>query len=336
MVQAFPAMTWHDDGMLRNVATIALPGLNPFELGVACEGFGLDRSDDGLPNYDFAVVSLDDQPVPTSAGWSLTTPHRLDRAAQADLVIVPAVGSLQPPYPEPVLQLLRDTVERGARVMSICSGVFVLGAAGLLSGRRCTTHWRYAANLAAQYPEAIVDPNVLYVEDGPVLTSAGTAAGLDLCLHIIRCEHGPAAANIVARRMVMPPHRDGGQAQYVTSPIAPNPSSGDTSMDVLLTELLSELDEQHTVDSLARRMHQSPRSFARHFRAETGTTPYAWLLRQRVLAAQALLEGGDEPLDVVARRCGFGTATVMRHHFSRIVGTSPAAYRQTFRVPQPA
>jgi transcriptional regulator GlxA family with amidase domain len=322
--------------MLRDVAVVAMPGLNPFELGVACEGFGLDRSDAGVPNYDFAVVAVDAAPVPTSAGWTLTTPHGLDRAESADLVIVPAVGALEPPYPEPVLQLLRDTVARGAHVMSICSGAFVLGAAGLLDGRRCTTHWRYAVRLAEQYPMADVDADVLYVEDGPVYTSAGTAAGLDLCLHIIRSEHGPAVANIVARRMVMPPHRDGGQAQFVASPIASNPSGGDTSMDALLTQLLGELEAPHTIESLARRVHQSPRTFARRFRAETGTTPYAWLLRQRVLAAQALLEGGDEPLDAVARRCGFGTATVMRHHFSRVVGTSPAAYRQAFRVPQPS
>jgi transcriptional regulator GlxA family with amidase domain len=327
----FLPLRWQADDMLRNVATIALPGLNPFELGVACEGFGLDRSDDGLANYDFAVVSLDDSPVPTSAGWSLTTPYRLDRAREADLVIVPAVGSLQPPYPAEVLELLRETIDRGARVMSICSGVFVLGAAGLLDGRRCTTHWRYTNDLAAQYPKAIVDADVLYVEDGPILTSAGTAAGLDLCLHVIRSEHGPAAANIVARRMVMPPHRDGGQAQYVTSPIRPLTAASETSMDVLLMELMSELDTQHTVESLAHRMLLSPRTFARRFRAETGTTPYAWLLRQRVLTAQSLLEGSDESMEGVARRTGFGTATMMRHHFSRVVGTSPAAYRRTFR-----
>jgi transcriptional regulator GlxA family with amidase domain len=317
---------------LTNVVAIALPGVAPFELGVACEGFGIDRRDDGGPVFDFAVIAPDDEPVPTSIGWTITTPYRLDRAAAADLVIVPAVNEetlrSKPSWSLPVLDVLRETVARGARVMSICSGAFVLGAAGLLDGRRCTTHWRHSAALAAEFPLATVDPDVLYVEDGPVLSSAGTAAGLDLCLHVIRSEFGSAVANVVARRMVMPPHRDGGQAQYVISSIIPEP---DCAMGCLLAELLDELADEHTVESLAVRMSMSARTFARRFRDETGTSPYAWLLRQRVLLSQNLLEGGDDPIEEVARRSGFGNATTLRHHFSRVVGTSPLAYRQTFR-----
>jgi len=199
---------------IRNVVAVALPGVQPFELGVVSEGFGIDRRDDGVPNYDFAVVSVDSQPVPTSNGWTITTEHRLDRADAADLVVIPACGTRRV-YPEAVLGTLRAAVERGALVMSVCSGAYVLGAAGLLDGRDCTTHWRYAADLANRFPLARVNPDVLYVCDGPVLTSAGSAAGLDLCLHLIRRDYGERLANIAARRMVMPPHRAGGQAQFV-------------------------------------------------------------------------------------------------------------------------
>ena len=195
---------------IRSVAIVALPGVQPFELGVAWEGFGIDRTDDGVPRYDCVVVSERPE-VPTAAGYAISTPHRLDRAAEADLVVVPAQLDYQQQHCAPVLDLLNETVDRGARVMSVCSGAFTLGAAGLLDGRDCTTHWRYAAELAALYPRARVNPDVLFVCDGPVLTSAGTASGLDLCLHLIRADHGEEIARRVARRMVMPPHRDGGR-----------------------------------------------------------------------------------------------------------------------------
>jgi transcriptional regulator GlxA family with amidase domain len=311
---------------IRSVAIVALDGVQPFELGVAWEGFGIDRSDEGLPTYDCYVVSARPS-VRTAAGYSITTPHRLSRANDADLVVVPAQVTHDEP-PGAVSKLLRATVERGARVMSVCAGAFTLGAAGLLDGRRCTTHWRYADELAHRFPRAQVDPNVLFVCDGPVLTSAGTASGLDLCLHLIRADHGEEIARRVARRMVMPPHRDGGQAQFVDVPIRARPAD---TLAPLLDELSAELDLEHSATTLAARAAMSPRTFARRFRAETGTTPHLWLTHQRVLLARRLLEEGDDPIDTVAARCGFGTGAMLRHHFGRIVGVSPAAYRRTFR-----
>ena len=312
---------------LRSVAALLVPDVTPFELGVACEGFGVDRTDDGVPPVDFAVASIDDAPVPTSLGWSITTPHRFDVADRADLVVVPATSGATV-WPPELLDLLRRTVARGARVMSICNGAFALGEAGLLDGRECTTHWRHAARLADEFPDARVNPNVLYVCDGPVLTSAGSAAGLDLCLHLIREEHGEGIANIVARRMVMPPFRDGGQAQFVNHPVRGNDAD---TLAPLLDELTAELEVEHTVESMAGRATMSARTFARRFRAETGTTPHVWLTNQRVLSARRMLEREDAPIEIVAQRSGFGTAAMLRHHFIRIVGTSPAAYRRTFR-----
>ena len=314
---------------LRNVAVVAADGVAPFELGVICEVFGTDRSADGLPRYDFAVCAAEPGPVRTSSGFTLDTPHGLDRLATADLVAIPAM-SWDRTLPEALLTALRATVERGGRVLSVCSGAFVLGAAGLLDGRRCTTHWMHAARLAELYPAADVDPDVLYVEDGPVLTSAGTAAGIDLCLHVIRQAEGSRVATALARRMVVPPHRDGGQAQYVDTPV-PIRDSVD-ALEPLLAWMTAHLDEDLSVEVLAERAHMSPRTFARRFRAETGTTPFSWLTVQRVLLAQRLLEDGDDSIDVVAERCGFGTAAVLRHHFLRVRGTTPQAYRRTFRA----
>ena len=313
---------------IRSVAILALPGVQPFELGVAWEGFGIDRTDDGVPPYDTFVVS-EKRRVPTAAGYTLDVEHRLDRAASADLIIVPAVLDYADGTAA-VQELLRSSVARGGRVMSVCSGAFTLGAAGLLDGRDCTTHWRYADELAARYPKARVNPNVLFVCDGPVLTSAGTASGLDLCLHLIRADHGEEIARRVARRMVMPPHRDGGQAQYVDAPIRTRDAD---PLAPLLDERGSELQYEHTVETLAERVAMSPRTFARRFRAETGTSPHLWITHQRVLLARRMLEEGDDPIDTVADRCGFGTGAMLRHHFGRIVGVSPASYRRTFRQP---
>jgi transcriptional regulator GlxA family with amidase domain len=309
---------------IKRVAIVALPGVLPFELGAAWEGFGIDRSDDGIPPYDTSLVSMTPT-VRTGAGWTISTPYRLDHAADADLVIIPAYDC--PERIGPVLDLLRDTVERGASVMSLCIGAFALGEAGLLDGRRCTTHWRHAAALAAQFPLAKVEPEVLFVCDGPVLTSAGTAAALDLCLHVIRADHGEEIARKVARRMVLPPHRDGGQAQFVDAPIRTRPAD---TLAPLLDALSEELDQEHTIDSLAQRSAMSPRTFARRFRDETGTSPHLWLTHQRVLLARRMLEVGDDTVEVVASRCGFGTAAMLRHHFTRVVGTSPTAYRRQF------
>jgi transcriptional regulator GlxA family with amidase domain len=309
---------------IKRVAIVALPGVLPFELGAAWEGFGIDRSDDGIPPYDTSLVSMTPT-VRTGAGWTISTPYRLDHAADADLVIIPAYD--KPERIGPVLDLLRHTVDRGASVMSLCIGAFALGEAGLLDGRRCTTHWRHAEALAAQFPLADVVPEVLFVCDGPVLTSAGTAAALDLCLHVIRADHGEEIARKVARRMVLPPHRDGGQAQFVDAPIRTSPAQ---TLAPLLDQLAGELDREHTIDSLSQRSAMSPRTFARRFRDETGTSPHLWLTHQRLLQARRMLEVGDDTIDAIAARCGFGTGAMLRHHFTRVVGTSPSAYRRQF------
>ncbi|RMB87486.1 helix-turn-helix domain-containing protein [Streptomyces shenzhenensis] len=321
--------------MLKNVAAVLLDGVHPFELGVLCEVFGLDRSDDGLPVYDFAVVSAEGPALRTHVGGlTVSTPYGLDRLAQADLVAVPAGEEfVTRDYPPELLAALVAAVERGARVLSVCSGVFVLGAAGLLDGRRCSVHWRQAGELAVRCPRAVIQPDVLYVDDDPVITSAGTAAGIDACLHIVRKEQGPEVANKIARRMVVPPHRDGGQAQYVERPL---PRSRCDTVGDVLAWMEQHLDQEVTVEQLAARAHMAPRTFARRFQQETGTTPYRWILRQRVLLAQELLEGTDQTTDAIAARTGFGTAAALRHQFVRALGTTPHAYRRTFRGPEAA
>ncbi|GAB2857287.1 helix-turn-helix domain-containing protein [Streptomyces deserti] len=321
--------------MLKNVAAVLLDGVHPFELGVVCEVFGIDRSDEGLPVYDFAVVSAEGPTLSTHIkGLMVSTAYGLDRLEEADLIAVPAGDNyIGREYPPELLAALVRAVDRGARVLSVCSGVFALGAAGLLDGRRCSVHWRQAEELARRHPRAIVEPDVLYVDEEPVITSAGTAAGIDACLHIVRKEQGPEIANKIARRMIVPPHRDGGQAQYIERPLPA--SEGDTISEVLVW-MERHLDEEVTVEQLAARAHMSPRTFARRFHQETGTTPYRWILRQRVLLAQHLLEATDETVDAIAGRTGFGTAAALRHHFVRAVGTTPNAYRRTFRGPEAA
>ncbi|MFE9763404.1 GlxA family transcriptional regulator [Streptomyces sp. NPDC005808] len=321
--------------MLKNVAVALLDGVHPFELGVVCEVFGLDRGDEGLPVYDFAAVSAEGPTLTTHVpGMTISTPYGLDRLDEADLVVVPAGSAYAVrDYPPQLLDALRRAVDRGARVLSVCSGAFVLGAAGLLDGRRCAVHWHHTEMLARQYPRAIVEPDVLYVDEDPVITSAGTASGIDACLHIVRKEHGPEVANAIARRMVVPPHRDGGQAQYIERPL---PRTECDTVSEVLVWMERHLDEEVTVEQLAARAHMSPRTFARRFQQETGTTPYRWILRQRVLLAQDLLEASDETMDAIAGRTGFGNAAALRHQFVRTLGTTPQAYRRTFRGPQAA
>jgi transcriptional regulator GlxA family with amidase domain len=321
--------------MLRNVAAVLLDGVHPFELGVVCEVFGIDRRDEGLPGYDFAVVSAEGPALTTHVGGlTVATPYGLDRLEEADLIAVPAGNEfLRRSFPPELLEALRRAVARGTRVLSVCSGVFVLGAAGLLDGRRCAAHWHHAAELARQYPRASVEADVLYVDEDPVITSAGTAAGIDACLHIVRKEQGQETANKIARRMVVPPHRDGGQAQYIERPL---PRSACDTVGGVLAWLQEHLDEEVTVEQLAARAHMSPRTFARRFQQETGTTPYRWLLRQRMLLAQRLLEERDETMETIARRCGFGTAAALRYQFTQVLGTTPQTYRRTFRGPRAA
>lgn len=315
--------------MLRNVAVAVFDKTSVFELGVICEVFGMDRTADGLPGYDFAVCGVEPSPLRTDSGFLIDAAYGIERLASADLIAIPGWRDIDDPPPEALLEALRAAVERGARVMSVCTGAFVLAAAGLLDGRRATTHWREAEILAERYPEIQVDPNVLYIDDGQVLTSAGTAAGIDLCLHIIRKEHGAAVANAIARRMVVPPHRDGGQAQYIETPVVDHGRGDDLS--AVLAWAKAHLDEQLTVRSLAARANMSARTFARRFVAVTGTTPHQWLVAQRVEMAQRLLESTNHAVEEVAQRSGFGTAAMLRHHFGQHRGISPQLYRRTFR-----
>ncbi len=311
--------------MLRNVATVVYDGLNPFEFGAACEAFGLDRSDDDVPSVDYAVCAPVPGPVRTRMGFSLDVAHGLDRVAQADLVVVPAMGYGDNPVPEAVGDALRAAYERGARLLTLCSGAFVLGEVGLLDGRECTTHWKHTDELARRYPAAKVVPEVLYVDSGQVVTSAGTAAGLDASLHIWRQEYGADVASTIARRMVVPPQRDGGQAQFIDRPV-PEPDT--ESFGPLLAWIVAHLGKDLAVEELARRALMSPRTFARRFRAETGATPHAWVTRQRLLRAEQLLERTDHPVERIAEEVGFGSAAVLRSHLGRSRGLSPGEYRR--------
>jgi transcriptional regulator GlxA family with amidase domain len=335
--------------MLRNVAVVLVNSFLPFEFGTICEVFGVDRADDGLPSYDFAVVAGESPPLRATVDFTISPGCGLERLAEADLIALPAVGDDRlgrgagqaqlptgwpggpagsPGFPEDLLEALRRAITRGAKILSVCSGAFILGEAGLLDGRRCTTHWRHAAELARRYPAAKVDPDVLYVDDDPVITSAGTAAGIDACLYLVRKEQGSRVANGIARRMVVPPHRDGGQAQYVVQPVA---SFCDGSLRDLLEWLRGHLDQALTVRQLAARANMSERTFARRFVQDTGTTPQRWLTGQRILLVQQLLEESDETIDAIADRAGFGNATALRHHFRVWRGTTPNAYRRLFR-----
>lgn len=304
---------------MHAVALAATDGMLSFELTIATEVFG------GDPRYAFAVCG----PAPVRVDRFLLQPdHGLDRLAQADTVLVPGWADVHAAPPADLIDAVRTAHARGARVASLCTGAFVLAAAGLLDGLRATTHWAHTDVLAARHPAVTVDPDVLYVDNGQVLTSAGKAAAMDLCLHLVRADHGPAAANAIARRLVVPPHRAGGQAQFVTTPV---PSRDDHPLAALLPWITSRLDRPLTVEDLARQANMSSRHLGRHFRSATGTTPLQWVLNQRIRRAQELLENTDASIDAVAEAVGMGTATTLRRHFNRTVGVSPDAYRRTFR-----
>jgi transcriptional regulator GlxA family with amidase domain len=320
--------------VIRNVVALVGEPAAAFELGVVCQVFGLDRSDDGLPVYDFAVCATSPGQVRTTSGFAIRVDHGLDRVAAADLVTVPAWPPLDRLAPEPLLRALRAAVERGAEVLSVCSGAFLVAAAGLLDGRRATTHWQFADRLARRYPAVRVDRDVLYIADGPVLTSAGAAAGIDACLHVVRREHGATTANALARRMVVPAHRSGGQAQFIEMPV-PAVNTGYELAD-LIDWMQEHLDQPLTVEVLAARALMSPRTFARRFKAVTGTTPHRWLLDQRLQRAEALLESTDLPVDTVATRAGFGSADTLRHHFTARRGVGPTIHRHTFHAARSA
>ncbi|HEX3588814.1 MAG TPA: helix-turn-helix domain-containing protein [Pseudonocardiaceae bacterium] len=313
--------------MLTTVATVLVNEFAPFEFGVLCEVFGIDRTDDGVPPVEFRVCAeRPGEPLRTSLGLQVVPDLGLDALAGADLVALPACR-IRDEYPEPVLAALRAASERGSTLLSVCSGAFLLGAAGLLDGRRCTTHWAEAAEFARRFPAAKLDADVLFVDDGDIVTSAGTAAGIDACLHVVRRELGTGPANAIARRMVVPPQREGGQRQFVDLPI---PECRGDSLEPVLAWMLEHLDAEHTVADLAKRATLSERTFARRFVAEAGTTPHRWLTMQRVLRARQLLEETSLGVDDIAQAAGFGTAALLRHHFHRVVGVSPHDYRRTF------
>ena len=313
---------------LNSVSALVLDGVTVFEFGVICEVFGIDRSADGVPAIDFKVCGPEaGRALRTSVGAQLVPDHGLDGLIGADVVAVPAVAGPPEDYPKEALDALRAAHDAGAIVLTVCSGAFVAGAAGLLDGRRCTTHWMHADELARRFPTAIVDRNVLFVDDGDLITSAGTAAGIDASLYLVRRELGSAVTNIIARRMVVPPQRDGGQRQYIEQPIPARCSEGFAPQ---LDWILANLETPHTVATMARRARMSSRTFARRFVEETGTTPMQWVTDQRVSYARRMLEETDLDVDRIAERVGFGNATLLRHHFRRVVGVTPSDFRRRF------
>ena len=315
---------------MHRVVTVIGPKVAMFELSVACEVFGIDRSELVDPWYRHRVAAAVPGPHRSPEGVVIDTPYGLEELARGRHRDHPGQPVPRRRRPRSCSTGCGHAHARGARLLSVCTGAFVLAAAGLLDGRRATTHWMYADELARRYPKVRVDPKVLYVDGGEVMTSAGTAAGIDLMLHVVRLDHGAEVANAVARRMVVPPHRDGGQAQFVDLPV---PSAdGDEPLAGVLGWMLEHVGDDLSVEHLARRAGTSPRTFARRFRAATGTTPHQWILSQRILLAQRLLETTDEPVELVAQRCGFGSAAGLRQHFTRAVSASPQAYRRTFRA----
>jgi transcriptional regulator GlxA family with amidase domain len=314
----------------HQVAVLALDGVIAFDLGVPPQVFFAARDRGGERPYRVRVATPDGGPVRTSAGYHAVAEHGLELLDEADTVVVPGIAHNSPTLtgtPE-----VREALRRAAghaRIMSICTGAFLLAEAGLLDGRPATTHWAYADDFRRRYPQVRLDPDVLFVDDGDVLTSAGVAAGIDLCLHVIRRDYGSDAANRAARRCVVPPWRDGGQSQFIERPL---PDAGDSATAATRAWALQRLDQPIELADLARHASMSVRTFTRRFRDETGMSPGRWLMRQRVEHARRLLEGTDLPIDGVARQSGFGTAASLRQHLHATVGVAPAAYRRTFRA----
>ncbi|MEV0619102.1 transcriptional regulator FtrA [Nonomuraea sp. NPDC050404] len=312
----------------HRVAALAFDGMAPFELGCVVELFGLPRPELDLLWYDLTVCAQTREPLRVVGGFSMRAEHGLEALTSADTVIVPGVSDVGGPVPEPLVTALRVAHARGARMVSICSGAFALAAAGLLDGRPATTHWRYAALLQERFPAVLVNPSVLYVDDGDVLTSAGSAAGLDLLIHLVRRDHGPNVANTVARRLVVPPHREGGQAQFIQAAVTP--VRDDDAVARAMAWALEHLAEPISVPGLAGVAHMSERTFIRRFRQQTGTSPLRWVISQRVAASLPMLESTAAPVEEIGAAVGFESPVTFRHHFTRAMRTSPSAYRKAF------
>lgn len=313
----------------QRVAVVAFDGIRPFHLSVPCAVFG-ETSDGAAPPFELRVCAAEPGELRSQAGFGIVAKHSLRALAWADIVVVPSWRDPHEAPPAPLLAALRRAHARGALIVGLCVGAFVLAEAGLLDGRRATTHWRWAAHFAQHYPQVRLDPDVLYIDEGDVLTSAGTAAGIDCCLHVLRQRLGAEAANRMARTLVVPPHRQGNQAQYIEQPVLA--TSRDTPLTKALDWAARHLDAAHSLDSLAARAAMSRRSFTRHFRQHTGTTVGQWLLTQRLALAQRLLETTAQPIERIAERAGFGTALSMRQHFGAALHTTPSLYRREFRV----
>ncbi|MHB8564776.1 MAG: helix-turn-helix domain-containing protein [Acidiferrobacteraceae bacterium] len=315
---------------MDTIAVIAFSGISPFHLAVPSMVFGEDRRAAGVPPFEVLVCAAEPGPLPTSAGFLIQTPYGLGDLARAQTIIVPSWRNPEERPPASLLRALRVAQARGARLVGLCLGSFVLAAAGILDGRPATTHWLWVDELARRYPEVEVRPDVLYIDDGDVVTSAGTAAGIDCCLHLLRMQCGAEIANYVARRMVVPPHRQGGQAQYIERPVPVVPTAGDRFAEVLAW-VAGNLGQPHPLDALAERALMSRRSFTRRFRQVTGTTFGAWLVNERLALAQRLLETTDQSIDRIASAAGFGSSVSLRQHFAAAFRVSPSVYRRTFR-----
>jgi len=313
----------------NTVAVIAFDGVSLFHLSVPCLVFGADGIGAGVPRFKLLVCAAERGALRTSAGFTMRAPHGLSRIAQAATVIVPSWRDAAERPPQALLDALCAAHRRGARIVGLCLGAFVLAEAGLLDGRPATTHWHWAEQFAARYPQVRLNRDVLYVDDGEVLTSAGTAAGIDCCLHLLRRDHGAEAANAVARRMVVPPHRQGSQAQYIEQPVPD--SAQDDRLSGVLQWAGGRLDQPHSLDALAQRALMSRRTFTRRFRRLTGTTVGQWLLAQRLSLAQRLLETTDQPIERIAAAAGFGSAVSLRQHFGEAFKVSPSSHRREFR-----
>ncbi|MFC5180193.1 GlxA family transcriptional regulator [Actinomadura harenae] len=314
---------------MRRVGVLVTEHVRVFDYAVATEVWGLDRTHRGVPSFELRTCGPQGSAVPMQPGATCVPDHDLDGLDACDLVVVPGVQNPAGPVRPDVSAALRAAHARGATVASLCSGAFLLATAGLLDGRRATAHWQDADELARRHPGVTVDPNVLFIGDGAVWTSAGVAAGIDLCLHLVRRDHGAAVAAEIARTMVTAPFRPGGQAQFLTRPV-PAPGRGADPLPELRARILGDLAHPWTLGELAGLARMSERTFSRRFVQATGATPLQWLLTQRVLAAQQLLEVSDLPIAAIARRCGFGSPLTLRHHFTRHVGLPPRDYRQSF------